>query len=107
MAAPITPPPEGTVFTKDPVLVTTALFVLLQGLWSILLIAQVLSDTVGGILAGLTTVAWTAVQLLFVRPATVPRQPLAELAYETQVQHPTGSSSTTVVTPTMNTGETP
>lgn len=92
------PPPAGTVFTKDPVTVTTAVFTFLLGVISVLLLAGVLSDVVGGILAGVTTAAWTATQLLFVKPATVPRQPLAELAYN--AQQPAGSvipASTPVV----------
>ena len=47
---------------------------------SVLLISDVYSEQVGGILAGITTAAWAAVQMLFVKPATVPRQPLEELA---------------------------
>lgn len=82
--SPVVPPPPGTVFTKDPVALTTALFTFLLGVISVLLISGVFSDVVGGILAGITTAAWGAVQLLFVRPATVPRQPLAQLAYENQ-----------------------
>lgn len=89
MTAPIAPPPPGTVFTKDPVVVTTAFFTFALGLTSVLLIAGVFSDVVGGIIAGALTAAWTAVQLMFVKPATVPRQPLAELAYENQ--QPAGS----------------
>jgi hypothetical protein len=83
---PISPPPEGTVFTKDPVAITTGIFTLLLGVTSVLLMAGVLSDVAGGVIAGVLTVAWAAVNQLFVRPATVPRQPLAELAYETRAQ---------------------
>jgi hypothetical protein len=80
MAAPITPPPAGTVFTKDPVAITTALFTFLLGITSVLLITGVFSDVAGGVISGVITAAWAACQLLFVRPATVPRQPLEELA---------------------------
>jgi hypothetical protein len=87
------------VFTKDPVLITTAVFTFLLAVTSVLLITGVFSDVAGGIISGVLTAAWAAVQLMFVKPATVPRQPLAELAYEEAtehtVQHPTGSTATT------------
>jgi len=89
MAAPITPPPPGTVFTKDPVAVTTAIFTFLLAISSVLLITGVFSDVVGGVVSGVIAAAWASTQLLFVKPATVPRQPLAELAYENQ--QPAGS----------------
>lgn len=84
MTASITPPPPGTVFTRDPVAVTTAVFTFLLAVTSVLLITGVFSDVVGGVISGVLAAAWAAVQLLFVKPATVPRQPLAELAYENQ-----------------------
>lgn len=84
MTAPITPPPPGTVFTRDPVAVTTAVFTFLLAVTSVLLITGVFSDVVGGVISGVLAAAWAATQLLFVKPATVPRQPLAELAYENQ-----------------------
>jgi len=94
MTTPIEPPPAGTVFTKDPVRITTAIFVLVQGLIAILTAAEAFGPTLGGVLMACVTVAWGAVNLLFVEPATVPRQPLAELAYEAST-HPPGP-----VTPT-------
>lgn len=87
MAAVITPPSAGTTFTKDPVLITTVVFFILFGVSALLTATGVFSDTVGGIITGLITVLWGGVQLMMVKPATVPRQPLAELAYETA--HPT------------------
>lgn len=86
---PVTPPPEGTVFTRDPVTVTTAFFTFLLGVISVLLISDVFSEQVGGILAGVTTAAWAAVQMMFVKPATVPRQPLEELAAAKAAVDPT------------------
>jgi hypothetical protein len=73
------------------VALTTAFFTFTLGVISVLLISSVLSDVAGGILAGVTTAAWGAVQMLFVKPATVPRQPLAQLAYNNQ--QPAGSVS--------------
>ena len=98
MTAPIQPPPPGTTFTKDPVQITTALFTLLLGINAVLMITGVFDEVAGGIITGVLTAAWAAVNQLFVRPATVPRQPLAELAYENQ--QPAGSvlpASTPVV----------
>jgi len=84
MTASIQPPPPGTVFTKDPVLLTTALFTFALAVTSVLLITGVFSDVAGGVISGVLTAAWAAVQLLFVRPETVPRQPLQQLAYDNQ-----------------------
>jgi len=96
--SPIQAPPPGTAFTKDPVAITTAIFTFLLGVTSVLLMTGVFSDVAGGVIAGVLTAAWAATQLLFVKPATVPRQPLAQLAYDSQ--QPAGSvtpSSTPVV----------
>jgi hypothetical protein len=82
--SPITPPPEGTVFTRDPVKITTAVFVLLQGVVSILTATSVFDEVLGGILMGVLTAAWASVNVLLVKPATVPLQPLQELAYAEQ-----------------------
>jgi hypothetical protein len=89
MTGSITPPPAGTTFTKDPVLITTVVFFILFGVASLLTATGVFSDTVGGIIVGIITVLWGGIQLMMVKPATVPRQPLAELAYENQ--QPAGS----------------
>ena len=91
------------MFTRDPVAITTAIFTFLLAVTSVLLITGVFSDVAGGIISGVLAAAWAATQMLFVRPATVPRQPLAELAYEERVQHPTGSNATTVVLPPTTT----
>lgn len=91
---PITPPPDGTVFTKDPVQITTALFTLLLGINAVLMITGVFEEVAGGIITGVLTAAWAAVNQLFVRPATVPRQPLEELAYDTS--HPSPANPTTI-----------
>ena len=82
MTSGLVPPPEGTVFTRDPVAITTAIFTFLLGVTSVLMITGVFSDVAGGVITGVLTAAWAAVQLLFVKPATVPRQPLEQLAYE-------------------------
>jgi len=89
MTGPITPPPAGTTFTKDPVLITTVVFFILFGVASLLTATGVFSDTVGGIVIGIITVLWGGVQLMMVKPATVPRQPLAQLAFDSQ--QPAGS----------------
>jgi hypothetical protein len=86
MSATIQPPPPGTTFTRDPVVVTTAIFTFLLAISSVLLITGVFSDVVGGIISGVIAAAWASTQLLFVKPATVPRQPLAQLAYDSQQQ---------------------
>ena len=80
MTIAVAPPPQGTVFTRDPVLITTAIFTFAQGVIAVLLISSVLSEVAGGILSGILTAAWAAASILFVKPATVPRQPLEELA---------------------------
>jgi hypothetical protein len=98
MTAPLEPPPPGTTFTRDPVVVTTAIFTFLLAISSVLMITGVFSDVAGGIISGVIAAAWASTQLLFVKPATVPRQPLAQLAYDNQ--QPAGSvfpSSTPVV----------
>ena len=94
MSAPIQPPPPGTVFTKDPVAITTAIFTFLLAISSVLLITGVFSDVVGGVVSGVIAAAWAATQLLFVKPATVPRQPLAELAYEDSLHTPVSNTIT-------------
>ena len=81
------PPPGPKVFTNDPVLVSWVVFTFCQAVVAVLLIAGVVSDTVGGVIVGVLAAAYAAVSQLFVRPATVPREPLQELADAT---HGTG-----------------
>jgi hypothetical protein len=77
---PAPPAPGPKVFTDDPVLVSWVAFTFVEAVVSILLIAGVLSEVVGGIIVGVIAAAYAAVSQLFVRPATVPREPLQELA---------------------------
>ena len=82
MSAAVVPPPTAgpKVFTNDPVLISWVVFTFIQGVVAVLLIAGVVSDTVGGVIVGVVAAAYAAVSQLFVRPATVPREPLEELA---------------------------
>lgn len=75
-------PPSGVVreFDKDPVRVAWVVYGVVQGIVTILMLASVLDEVVGGIITGVALVLYGAVSELFVRPATVPRQPLEELA---------------------------
>jgi hypothetical protein len=77
---PQPPAPGPKVFTDDPVLVSWVIFTAVQGIVAVLLLAEVLSEKWGGIIIGVIAVAYAAVSQLFVRPATVPREPLQELA---------------------------
>ena len=45
-----------------------------------LLIGEVLNEVAGGIIVAIVTAAYAAVSQLWVRPATVPREPLEQLA---------------------------
>lgn len=80
MAIP-TPPATGPrVFVNDPVRVGWVIYSFVQAVVTVLLLASVISEVVGGILVGVTTAAYAAVSELFVRPATVAREPLAAYA---------------------------
>jgi membrane protein YdbS with pleckstrin-like domain len=83
MAAVTPAPPEShgpKVFTNDPVLISWVVFTFVQAVVAVLLLASVIEEVVGGIIVGVIAAAYAAVSQLFVRPATVPREPLAELA---------------------------
>lgn len=77
---PPEPPSGSTVLTRDPVRITWVIYGLVQGVVAVLLLASVISEVVGGLIVGITAALYVAVSELFVRPETVPRQPLAELA---------------------------
>jgi hypothetical protein len=76
------PGPAGPrVFVNDPVLISWVLFSFIDAVIAVLLISSVIDEVVGGIVIGIATAAYAAVSQLFVRPATVPREPLEQLAY--------------------------
>ena len=78
---PAAPRPEpGGALTRDPVLWAWVIFTFVEAVVAVLLIASVLSEVAGGVIVGIVAALYAAVQQLFVRPATVPRQPLEELA---------------------------
>ena len=79
---PPTPPPPGeaSVFVKDPVRIAFAVYGFVQAIISVLLLADVLEPVAGGIITGVALALYGLVTQLFVFPATVPRQPLEELA---------------------------
>ena len=78
-------PPVGgaKVFTNDPVRISWIVFTFVQSIIAVLLLAQAISEVTGGIIVGITAAAYVAVSELFVRPETVPRKPLEELAAST------------------------
>jgi hypothetical protein len=77
---PEPPVPGPKVFTDDPVRVSWVIYGFVQAVVTVLLLASVISDVVGGIITGVALAGYVAISELFVRPATVPREPLAELA---------------------------
>jgi hypothetical protein len=77
---PEPPVPGPKVFTDDPVRVSWVVYGFIQAVVTVLLLASIISEVVGGVITGLALAAYVAVSELFVRPATVPREPLAELA---------------------------
>ena len=78
--APPAGPPGPRVFVNDPVLVTWVVYGFIQAVVAVLLLASVIDEVVGGIIVGVCAAAYAAVSQLFVRPATVPREPLEQLA---------------------------
>lgn len=66
--------------TRDPVQIVNAISTFVGAVVAILVGAGVLEDTWGGIIIGIMVAIGSLVQQLFVRPATVPRVPLEELA---------------------------
>ena len=78
--APPPGPPGPRVFVNDPVLISWVVFTFIQAVVAVLSIAEVIDETIGGIVVGVVAAAYAAVSQLFVRPATVPREPLEQLA---------------------------
>ena len=81
-AADAPPPgPAGPrVFVNDPVLISWVTFTFIQAVVAVLLIAEIINEVTGGVIVGIVAAAYAAVSQLFVRPATVPREPLEQLA---------------------------
>ena len=78
---PPTPPSgEPGRLTRDPVRVAWVIALVLNGVNSALLIAEKIDAVTGGLVSAVIAVVFTGVSELFVRPATVPRAPLAQLA---------------------------
>lgn len=67
-------------FVRDPVRVSWVTYTFIQSVVAVLLVADILSTVVAGIIVGISAAAYAAVSELFVRPDTVPRVPLEELA---------------------------
>ena len=78
--APPPGPPGPRVFVNDPVLVSYVIYGFIQAVVAVLLLASVLDEVAGGIIVGVCAAAYAAVSQLWVRPATVPREPLEQLA---------------------------
>jgi hypothetical protein len=67
-------------WSRDPVRWAATIFTFVQAVVAVLLVADVISEVVGGVIVGIVTAVYAAVSELVVRPATVPRVPLEELA---------------------------
>jgi hypothetical protein len=83
------PPPHHSTglqgyFVRDPVRIAFAVYGFVQAIISVLLLAGVVSEVVGGIVTGVALALYGLVNELAVRPASVPRQPLEELAAATR-----------------------
>jgi len=91
MTAPV-PPPEsesGTnVLTRDPVRIVWVCYAFVQGVVIALMAAQVVTERLSAVITGVALAAYVAVSELFVRPETVPREPLADLARAEAAEHP-------------------
>jgi len=90
MAGVVTPPAEGGhhVFTNDPVRIVWVTYSFVQAVVIALTAAGVLADNVSTIITTVMLAAYIGVSELFVRPETVPRQPLEELARAEAASHP-------------------
>jgi hypothetical protein len=69
--------------TRDPVQIVNACSTFVGAVVAILVGAGILADVLGGVIIGIMVALGSLVQQLFVRPATVPRVPLEELAAAT------------------------
>ena len=78
-------PPTGVVhtLTKDPVRWTWVVYGFVQAVITVLLAVGAVSTEVGAVITGIALALYIAVSELFVRPETVPREPLRELAMAT------------------------
>jgi Flp pilus assembly pilin Flp len=88
--APPEPLPPGIErqFVNDPVRVAWVVYGFIQAVVTVLMIASVLDEVIGGIITGIVLAGYAAISELFVRPATVPRQPLEELAAAEAMKFP-------------------
>lgn len=84
MSVPRPPPPDDTpgFFTKDPVRLAWVIYGFIQAVIVVLLATDTITQRVAAIVSGIALAAYIAVSELYVRPATVPRGPLEELARE-------------------------
>lgn len=78
--APPAGPAGPRVFVNDPVRIAWIVHGFVQAVIAVLLIASVVDEVVGGVIVGITGAAYAAFSKLFVEPATVPREPLEQLA---------------------------
>ena len=67
-------------FSKDPVRIAQVVSTFVGAVVALLVGAGVIDEVAAGVAIGILTAASAAVQELAVRPATVPREPLEELA---------------------------
>jgi uncharacterized membrane protein YphA (DoxX/SURF4 family) len=79
-ARPPEPPPGTTVMTRDPVRISWIVYGFVQAVITVLLAIGAVSTEVAAVITGIALAAYIAVSELFVRPETVPRAPLEELA---------------------------
>jgi hypothetical protein len=80
-APPPTPYPKNpSMLTNDPVRWTWVVYGFIQAIITVLLGVGAVSTEVGAVITGVALAAYIAVSELFVRPETVPREPLARLA---------------------------
>ena len=79
---PPMPPPDGGhhVLTRDPVRIVWVTYSFVQAAVISLTAVGVLTDRVSTVVTTVMLAGYVAVSELFVRPETVPRQPLEELA---------------------------
>lgn len=83
MAIPARPPPpesSGGFFSRDPVRIAWVCYGFVQATVIVLLATDVLSQRWAAIISGIGFAIYVAVSELYVRPQTVPREPLEELA---------------------------
>jgi hypothetical protein len=85
----IDPPMHSSnTLTRDPVRWTWVIYGFVQAVITVLLATGAVSTEVGAIITGIALAIYAAVSELFVRPETVPRVPLEELADSTAYPEP-------------------